>query len=200
MLLGIDHIVWGVPDLQEGIAYFEKISGVKPAIGGTHHSRGTINALVPLGDRRYLELLAPDPRYKGARWMGVGDVKEPMLLRWALAVSDIWQSKVFLEEAGFPVGTVESGSRELPDGRMIRWSMTDPDAANDIGVPFLVEWGETHAVDGMTPICKLMQLEVCSRGGFEDILAQVAHLKMLCEQTALQLHLSTPYGGIVLSS
>jgi len=55
----IDHLILGINDLDRGIREFESRTGVTPKRGGEHPGRGTQNALVTLGNGRYLEILAP---------------------------------------------------------------------------------------------------------------------------------------------
>ena len=55
----LDHLILGINDLQHGIAVFNRLTGVTPRPGGEHPGRGTHNALVSLGDGRYLEIVAP---------------------------------------------------------------------------------------------------------------------------------------------
>ena len=46
----IDHFMYAVPSLDEGMAWADEVFGVAPAYGGEHIGLGTRNALLSLGD------------------------------------------------------------------------------------------------------------------------------------------------------
>jgi hypothetical protein len=62
----IDHLVYGVPDLAQGVDRLERQTGVRARLGGRHPGRDTHNAPLSLGPRQYLEVIALDPDEAGA--------------------------------------------------------------------------------------------------------------------------------------
>ena len=110
----VDHIVIGIADLESGMARFATLTGVRPAIGGSHPGRGTRNALVSLGGRQYAELIAPDPAQAGTKdAYGLSAFSEPRMLMWAASTTDIDALAAELRD------TPDPGSRVRLDGRVL---------------------------------------------------------------------------------
>src|SRR3954462_12978080 len=82
-----DHVQLGCNDLDKGIAFVEAKTGVKAAFGGVHPGRGSRNALLKLGERRYLEILAPDPAQdRTLDVRGLYKIEWQRLLEWVALV------------------------------------------------------------------------------------------------------------------
>ena len=161
---GVDHLVYGVPDLEAGVDAFEKILGVRPAIAGRHPDYGTHNAVLSLGPTTYLEIIAPDPDLEAprrGRVFGLDDLLEPRLLTWARRSTDIAAEAAAAGLAGFDLGAVFAGSRERPDGSALSWKLTDPYAMPFDGVvPFLIDWEDTpHPATSAPAGCQLIGLK-----------------------------------------
>lgn len=140
----LDHLVYAVRDLDEGVDSLERLIGVRAAAGGKHPGRGTHNALLSLGTGAYLEIIAPDPdqpQPEQPRPFGIDTLREPRLVTWAVRVPDIESRVEQARSAGYDPGNVVSMSRALPDGGELCWRLTLPHArAGDGLVPFLIEW------------------------------------------------------------
>jgi hypothetical protein len=149
VIVSLDHIVYGTPDLDAGIRKIENILGVRVTPGGQHHGRGTRNALVSLGPGRYLEIIGPDPdqpKPAAPRTFGIDDLKEPRLVAWAARSSDVDQQASEASRQGIALGDATAGSRRRPDGLLLTWRFTPPQAAMAIAggvVPFFIDWGKT---------------------------------------------------------
>ncbi|HWP64502.1 MAG TPA: VOC family protein [Candidatus Limnocylindria bacterium] len=137
----LDHLLWASADLDAAVAALEKCSGVRPAYGGSHPELGTHNALAALGERRFLELLAPDPMLKpGPLARQLSELRAPVLLMWAARVESAAEAAARAEAAGYRAMTVP-GHRPRPDGRVVRWTnvFVSGHGAGTL-VPFFIDW------------------------------------------------------------
>ncbi len=141
VLSALDHIILGINDLDQGIAWIEGRTGVRAVFGGVHPGRGTRNALLSLGPRRYLEILAPDPQQSSQSWYKeLRTLREPRLIGWAAHREDIAALAKQARAAGFGIDGPNDGSRARPDGKTLRWkSFRLKDDRGGL-LPFFIEW------------------------------------------------------------
>jgi len=59
--LPLDHLIVAATNLEQGVAWIEERLGAHPQPGGKHVAMGTHNALLRIGARVYLEIIAVDP-------------------------------------------------------------------------------------------------------------------------------------------
>jgi len=135
-----DHILLGAPDLDVGIRWVEERTGVQAKLGGNHPGGGTRNALLSLGTGHYLEIIAPDPAQAN-----VSDVRElaelpsPRIIQWAIHTEDLAAAKSIIEAAGIKTVGPKPGSRQRPDGKLLRWQTLGIEHTTPL-VPFFIQW------------------------------------------------------------
>ena len=143
----VDHLVYAAPDLGRGIAAIEALLGVRAIRGGRHPQWGTCNALLSLGERCYLEIIAPDPELAAAadgRPFGLDAGTGARLAAWAARGSGLEAIRAGALEQGVALGAVQAGSRRAPDGALLEWKLTDLRHVLAEGVvPFFIDWGTT---------------------------------------------------------
>lgn len=143
----VDHLIYAAPDLQAGVDAVERLLGVRATPGGSHPGRGTRNALVALGPARYLEIIAPDPAQpnpSGGRPFRIDTLSAPALVTWALKATNLDAEAADALRQHVGLGPVMEGSRNRPDGVLLRWRYTDSrvEVADGV-VPFIIDWGST---------------------------------------------------------
>jgi hypothetical protein len=128
----LDHFILGCADLDRGIDFVEQATDIRAALGGVHPGRGTRNALLSLGERRHLEILAPDPAQNiapgapvpGSRPLQIAklrQLKEPSITGWVAHPGDLDQFAARLREARIEFVGPRAGSRQRPDGKVLNW-------------------------------------------------------------------------------
>jgi hypothetical protein len=206
----VDHLLLGVSDLDRGITWVEQRTGVRAAIGGVHPGVGTRNALLSLGTRQYLEIIAPDPAQSAFNFhIDVRSLAEPRLITWAAATNDIEAIAKAARDAGYQLFGPRAGSRRTPSGKLLQWRTVG--VLNKLGaggvepVPFFIEWApdSPHPSQDSPAGCALQSLH-CQH---PDASALTAALKALgiegkisqANAVRLAATLKTPKGPVELS-
>lgn len=205
----LDHILLGASDLEVGIDYVEHRTGVRAQFGGVHPGRGTQNALLSLGERRYLEIIAPDPAQPDAKnplAPELRSLKEPRLVGWAAHPGNLAAFAEKLRAAGIDFHGPVKGSRKRPDGRLLQWQTLG--LADDAGglLPFSIEWSadSPHPSSDAPKGCSLVSFAAET----PDAAKLSARLTLLgldlavhqADRSALRASISGPSGRLDLSS
>lgn len=138
MILGIDHILIAVEDLQLAIETYQAL-GFEVLAGGQHPKMGTQNALVPLADGTYLELIsvvAPALAESEAPHVTTALAHENRLAAFALESNDLAADVSAVRGRGFELNEPHEGARERPDGQHVAWRSAH---APDWHYPFLIQ-------------------------------------------------------------
>jgi catechol 2,3-dioxygenase-like lactoylglutathione lyase family enzyme len=178
----LDHILLGCRDLDRGIAFVEERTGVRAAFGGVHPGRGTRNALLSLGERRYLEIIAPDPAQSEVPdAYGLLRLDEPRLVTWAAHPGDIKALAARLTKAGIVAEGPTPGSRRRPDGKLLQWKTLNLQETAGGLLPFFIEWSASslHPSADSPKGCTLVR--------FEAVASDVETLSGTVKQLGLDL-------------
>ena len=150
-----DHLVVAAVTLPQGIEWIEERLGVRAQPGGRHVAMGTHNAVVSLGRRLYLEIIAIDP--DGAvparpRWFDLDDPamrvrldERPSLIHWVARTRGIETHAKRCAEYGEPIA-MQRGDFD--------WRITVPADGHRPGgglVPTLIAWSDParHPADAL---------------------------------------------------
>jgi catechol 2,3-dioxygenase-like lactoylglutathione lyase family enzyme len=180
----LDHILLGCGDLDRGIDFVEKHTGVRAAFGGVHPGRGTRNALLSLGEKHYLEIIAPDPAQPHTNDplpQYLKKLADPRLVGWAAHPGDLDQFATHLRAAGIAFEGPTPGSRRRPDGRLLQWKTLNLNDDHGHLLPFFIEWGadSVHPSADAPVGCRIMRFVIWS--------PDAANLGRLCNQLGLDV-------------
>ena len=161
----LDHLIVGCRDLDRGIDFVEEKTGVRPAMGGVHPGRGTRNALLSLGERRYLEIIAPDPaQNRIVPYPQIREMNDPRLIGWAVHPPDMAAIAKQLHESQIAFQGPDDGSRKRPDGHVLTWKTVNLADDRHGLLPFFIEWSadSTHPSKDAPARCRLEYFEIMS--------------------------------------
>jgi len=162
----LDHLVVAAGRLEDGVQHVTDALGIEPSPGGRHEYMNTRNAVLRLGRKTYLEIIAIDPETGPAdapRWFDL-DGKDtqakleerPRLLTWVARCEDL---EAVSEAAPWDTGPI----RRMYRGEMT-WRIAFPESGRlreDGLLPPLIEWdlGSTHPAGRMEDMgCSLKRV------------------------------------------
>lgn len=199
MTARLDHLMWAAPDLDAAVAELADRTGVTAAPGGAHPGQGTRNALLALGPRCYLEVIAPDPDQPAGGGLArlISGLSCSRLVTFAVSVDG-------LVEMG--LGGVVAMSRTTPEGDELRWDLAFLGGhPYGLSMPFVIDWGDSpHPAEQAPAGCTLTNLRVVhpDAAGLRAAIATVG-LSLPVEQGSppcLIAQLDTPNGPLRLTS
>lgn len=136
MILGIDHLVIVVKDLDKAAHDFEQLDFT--VVPGGQHPVGSHNALISFADGSYLEIIAFyrdaidhrwwDPLQKGER-----------LVDFCFQTNDLGGDTKKLQDAGVAINNPVPWSRKRPDGFELKWLLSLATGSQRGVAPFLIE-------------------------------------------------------------
>lgn len=203
----LDHVLLGSSDLERGIAFVEEHTGVRAAFGGVHPGRGTQNALLSLGERRYLEIIAPDPKQSSVeQYSIITKLEEPRLIGWAAHRDDLEKFARQLRKEGIEFEGPQAGSRERPDGKVLHWKALRLKDDHGGLLPFFIEWSRDsiHPSVDAPKGCTLTRFEASApeTKGLLDAVSRLEldlHVQTL-DHPSLLASISGPKGQFSISS
>lgn len=151
-MIGLDHVIVAVADLDHAAARFERDLGLASVEGGRHRGLGTGNRIVPLGDS-YVELMAVVDEDEArdsplAAWVRRTCAEGDRLGALCLRTDDIERVSQRLGTPSLAMG------RLRPDGSELRWELAGLEQTlADPSLPFFIRWHAGPAdLPGATPV------------------------------------------------
>jgi catechol 2,3-dioxygenase-like lactoylglutathione lyase family enzyme len=136
MLLGIDHIVIVVSDLDEAAKDYRKLGFT--VVPGGKHPVGSHNGLISFTDGSYIEIISyyrPSPEH---RWWGPLQKGEG-LVDFCMVTDDLAGDTQKLRAAGVAINDPVPWSRTRPDGYELKWVLSLAQGSHRGVVPFLIQ-------------------------------------------------------------
>lgn len=140
MILGIDHILIAVEDLDKAMEVYRRL-GFQVLVGGDHSTVGTHNALVPLSDGCYLELIGVKKPELAQQFPFGQQVLEALskpnqLAGYALESDNLNGDVQAVRDRGLTITKAPPGGRVRPDGQQVSWRTAHPENPR---LPFLIQ-------------------------------------------------------------
>jgi len=207
MIIGIDHILIAVEDLEKAMGLYRRF-GFQVLVGGEHPTVGTHNALVVLSDGCYLELIGVKKPELAQQFPFGKQVLEALagpnrFAGFALEAGDYQNDVQAIRDRGLEIAKAPPGGRVRPDGQQVSWLTAHP---GNPRLPFLIQDTTPRAFrvpppsEGLGAVTQVGWVEV----GASDLQPAItAYTQLLGERPAegkftLQrgaIHLSQSFSG-----
>ncbi len=201
----IDHFMYAVASLDDGIAWATDTFGVAPAYGGEHVGLGTCNALLSLGDT-YLEIIAPDPAQMPGNHLGqrFAELSAGGLVTWAVQgqLADIAQN---LNANGVNTVGPNRTERKTSEGELLVWELLFPaGSVHGARMPFFIDWLEcAHPSDTNPKGGEFRALTITDPDapGLQSVLDALGlDVAVVAGEPALSIDIDTANGPVTLAS
>ena len=169
----LDHLIVASARLEDGVNWIEQQLGVRPQPGGQHAAMGTHNALLRLGPRCYLEVIAIDPDGVAParpRWFALDEptmharlAASPALISWAVRCESLAAACARVPDLG-EILTLSRGD--------FRWKIAVPeDGSLPWGgvLPAAIQWDDDASGAPLHPCDRLPE------SGCEFAALELAH-------------------------
>lgn len=199
----LDHLMYACPDLQTGIDEIYALTGVMPAMGGSHPGVGTRNALLSLDNRQYLEIIAPDPEQDltGTTGQLLLDHGGTGIRSWAIACDSLTNVATLAAARNIATRDIIDMSRTTPDGIKLAWQLL---FLIDPHMPFFIDWLKSPHPALATPAgCQLKSFHISATASeiYSNLLTDLAlSIAVTSGANAFTAELKTPKGIVLLDS
>jgi len=204
LMAKLDHIMFASADLDQSIEEITDLTGVRPALGGSHRGIGTRNALLSLGDDQYLEIIAPDHRQNLS-----GTTGELLLQHggsgirgWAVATTDLNSLAGFATNAGYGCQDILNMSRTTPEGVHLAWQLRF--LSGNTLLPFFIDWKVSPHPALSTPKgCSLIEFCVATQdiAKYQQLMIALdLEISMTSDGDRFKATLQTPKGIVELGN
>jgi len=161
MILGIDHLVVVVKELERAAKDYEQLGFT--VVPGGQHPVGSHNALISFQDGSYLEIIAFYREAIDHRWWQPL-TKGERLVDFCFQTDDLTGDTKKLHDAGVAINNPVPWSRKRPDGYELKWLLALATGSHRGIAPFLIEdvtprseripqqWNHKNGVTGIESI------------------------------------------------
>ena len=200
----IDHIILAVNDLDKGMDEVHRLTGVKPREDGSNAQLGTRSAVIALGPRTYLEIMAPDPEADMAQ---TDPDLRPLVLdtirgfesltpfMWVIGTENMALSRTLARRVSIHTQDPLRGERQKGWRRGYEWDWTWIYRPESRVTPWFVQWPEDarRPGDRAPGDCTLSELRAFSKNykSVQGLIAatQVEAVPVGADEDALQFTL-----------